>query len=109
MSSLENTILIFLPSVLAGVAAYVLTKDLGDLLSIEQRPFFRLRFAAMAACTAFCFISYFMWTVGMPFDLAVFWPGGKTTYPWWVLPLTLGVSVLWYRTLSKNTTTFGER
>lgn len=109
MSSLENTILIFLPSVLAGVAAYVLTKDLGDLLSIEQRPLFRLRFAAMAACTALCFISYFMWTVGMPFDLAVFWPGGKTTYPWWVLPLTLGVSVLWYRTLSKNTTTFGER
>lgn len=108
MTALTNTMLIFIPTTLAAVKAFQITREMGDHLSDGMRLAARIAFGGSCACTIFFFGFYFCITIGLPVDYDFIFPGLKN-YPWWLTPASLATSVYLYDLLLTNTATFGER
>lgn len=108
MAALTNTMLIFIPTTLAAIKAFQITREMGDHLPDGTRLTARIAFGGSAGCTVFFFCFYFCLTFGVAVDLDFILPGIKQ-FPWWTTPAAIATSVYWYGLLQKYTPTFGER
>jgi hypothetical protein len=107
MSAFTNSLLIFVPTIGAGIASFVGTKGMGDMLPDDLRTHHRLFFAAMAGTTIFFFVFYFLLVIGVPVDLRFMYPFTKS-YPWWITPLSLAAAAYVYMDLAYATTTLND-
>lgn len=102
MTALTNTMLIFIPTILAAVKSFQITGETGDHLPDGARLTARISFASSAGCTVFFFGFYFLLTIGVPADLDFIFPGIKK-FPWWITPAALATSIYFYSLLQQNT------
>ena len=102
MAALTNTLLIFIPTILAAGKSFQIAGEMGDHFPDGTRQTARISFAASAGCTVFFFGFYFCLTIGVPVDLDFIFPGIKA-FPWWITPAALATSVYLYDLLHQNT------
>jgi hypothetical protein len=91
----------------AGIASFVGTKGMGDMLPENSRTRHRLFFAVMAGSTIFFFAFYFLSVIGVPVDLRFMYPFTKS-YPWWITPMALAMTAYVYMDLAAATTTLND-